>query len=83
MWITSRALLFALLALTAFGARADGIYNPAAGGNGNWVGWGTPGPNGIDNLGIGGSAVPVTPCTPGQFDFTNNCNAVFYVTIMR
>lgn len=65
------ALAVVLVCLSA-AASGDGIDNPATGGNGNWVGR----LEGINNSGIGGSAIPATPCNAGQLDFSDatGCN---------
>lgn len=62
-----RALLLALL-MVSTQLRADGINNPKSGGTGGGqVGF----IEGVNNLGVGGSAV-VSPCT-GAIDLSAGC----------
>lgn len=71
-----KAALVALLIAGTTQLRADGINNPASGGSAGNVGF----IEGVNNLGIGGSATPTTPCVGGQLDFSDptGCNLVFF-----
>lgn len=62
------ALLVALL--MPLSAAADGIQNPPSGGaGGGQLGFG----EGVNNLGIGGSATPSVNCGVGAIDLSTGC----------
>jgi hypothetical protein len=68
----SRAILILILGLWAVTAFADGIYNPYQNKFGSGVGDQTLG-GGINNLGVGGTAVIPTSCTTGAIDLSTGC----------
>lgn len=77
-----RSLLIALLIAGTTQLRADGINNPQSGGSGGGqVGF----IEGVNNLGVGGSSSPTTPCVGGQLDFSDvtGCNTTLYMVILR